>query len=314
MTDRHPGSQRAVRGAADSEQSETERRFVRSEDPSLSPEANRLLTEELQAVVGREEVEVPVGTPQRARERHGRHSSIVATLISNRAIVLVSFFAAVVVGGIISLATGEFWAVLVAVGLHAIGTMVVTAGAVQLTTQVEHVGPEVAARLEQEGVGDSDRVLSELVEDFAGASQAGGVSEVISSANNERTVAANDDPAKAMLEQRTALTPQSSPGGSAGEGSAIEALPWWVVVGMMAASVIGAPFLHHGWALPLIIVPIGLGWIALQAWMARSQRAVSRRAPGDTTTAARRLIPIGVFVVVAVIWLMVVLQWLTDYV
>ncbi len=38
---------------------ETERRFVRSEDPELTPEANRLLTEDLREVVGRDEVEGP---------------------------------------------------------------------------------------------------------------------------------------------------------------------------------------------------------------------------------------------------------------
>ncbi|HEY4279659.1 MAG TPA: hypothetical protein VGM91_15650 [Conexibacter sp.] len=36
------------------------RRPVRSEDPTLSPEANRLLTEELREVVGSDEVELPV--------------------------------------------------------------------------------------------------------------------------------------------------------------------------------------------------------------------------------------------------------------
>src|SRR3954447_15501183 len=153
-------------------QGETERRFVHSEDPSLSPEANRLLTKELREVIGREEVEVPVGTPRRARDAHAGRSPLVATLVANRPLILVALLAAVVVGGIISLATGWYVAVLLAVGLHALGTMLVAAGAIQLTTQVEHVAPETAARLEQEGVGDPDRVLGQLVEDFTGATQA----------------------------------------------------------------------------------------------------------------------------------------------
>src|SRR3954449_642071 len=160
-------------------QGETERRFVRSEDPSLSPEANRLLTKELREVVGREEVEVPVGTPRRARDAHAGRSPLVAALVANRPLILVTLIAAVVVGGIISLTTGWYVAVLLAVGLHALGTMLVAAGAVQLTTEVKHVGPETAARLEDEGVADPDRVLTELVDDFAGADQAGGVAEVV---------------------------------------------------------------------------------------------------------------------------------------
>jgi hypothetical protein len=295
-------------------QTPTERRFVRSEDPSLTPEANRLLTDELREVVGRDEVEVPAGTPRRAEDPHANHSSLVTTIVSNRAIVIVTFFAAIVVGAIATLATGSYLAVLIAVGLHALGTMLVAAGAVQLTTQVEHVAPETAARLEQEGVADPDRVLSQLVEDFAGAEHAGGVSEVISSGANERTVRGEDDPAKAMLEQRTAMTPQATPGRAAGEGSAVEALPWWVVLGVMLVSVVAAPFFPQGWALPLILVPLGLGWMAMQRWMTRVDRAASDRPTGDVRGAQRRLAPLTAFVVISVIWFMLVMQWLTGFV
>jgi hypothetical protein len=292
----------------------TERRFVRSEDPDLTPEANRLLTEEVREVIGTDEVEVPAGTPHRSTDRHGGHSPLVATLIANRPLIIVSLLAAVVVGGIISLTTGYYVAVLLAVGLHALCTMLVAAGAVQLTTQVEHVGPETAARLEQEGVGDPDRVLTELVEDFAGAQQAGGMTEVISSGNNERTVEAGDDPAQAMLEQRTAMTPQAHPGPSAGEGSAVALLPWWVVVGVMVVSVVATPFFSQGWVLPLVIVPLGLAWMAMQRWMAHAESARSDRSTGDTAGAQRRFAPITIFVVVGVIWFMLILQLTTGYV
>src|SRR3978361_1792330 len=94
---------------------ETERRFVRSEDPELTPEANRLLTEELKEVVGRDEVEVPRDTPRRAQESHATRSPLMATLITNRPLIIVSLLAAVVVGGIVSIATGFYVAVLLAV-------------------------------------------------------------------------------------------------------------------------------------------------------------------------------------------------------
>jgi hypothetical protein len=292
---------------------ETERRFVRSEDPELTPEANRLLTGELRAVVGRDEVEVPRDTPRRAEEAHATRSPFVATLVSNRPLIIVTLLAAVVVGGIVALTTGWYVAVLMAVGLHALATLLVTAGAIQLTTQVEHVGPETAARLEQEGVADPDRVLTQLVEEFAGATEAGGVPEVLASGSNERTVAAEDDPARSMLEQRTALTPQSRPGPSAGAGSAIALLPWWVVVGVMVISVIAVPFFAQGWLVPLILIPIGLGWMALQRWLARADSARSDRPVGDTAGARRRLLPIAVFVVLGAVWFMVVMQLVTGY-
>jgi hypothetical protein len=297
-----------------SDHAQTERRFVRSEDPSLTPEANRMLTEELREVVGKDEVRVPVGTPRRAGDRHGDHSTLVATLVSNRPIILVTLLMAVVVGGIVSLTTGWYVAVLLAVGLHALGTMLVAAGAVQLTTQVEHVAPETAARLEAEGVGDPDRVLGQLVEDFAGATEAGGVTEVVSSGNNDRTVHATDDPAKAMLEQRTAMTPQSAPGQAAGEGSAVALLPWWIVVGMMVVSVVAAPFVAQGWVLPLILIPLGLGWMAMQRWMTHAHSARSERPVGDVAGAQRRLAPLTIFVVVGVIWFMLVMELVTGFV
>src|SRR3954464_934231 len=116
--------------AHDRSSERTERRFVRSEDPSLTPEANRLLTEEVQEVIGAEEVEVPAGTPDRAAQRHADHSTFTATLASNRPLLIVTFLAALVVGGIISLATGWYVAVLLAVGVHALCAMLVIFGAV----------------------------------------------------------------------------------------------------------------------------------------------------------------------------------------
>jgi hypothetical protein len=284
----------------------TERRAVRSEDPSLSPEANRLLTEELREAVGRDEVEVPAGTPRRTSERRGRRSTVVATVASHRQLFVVTLLAALVVGAIVAFATGAWWAVVAALGLHALGTMLTATAAVQLTTQVEHVAPGTAARLEEEGVADPDRVLTDLVEDFAGAERARGAAEVVSSGNNERTVHAGEDPARATVEQRTAMTPQSEPGPAAGERSAIEALPWWIVVGAMLASAAVAPFADRGWALPLIVVPIGLGWIALQWFMARSPRAESRRPAGDARGARRRIAPVIAFVVAGVVWFAIV--------
>lgn len=292
-----------------------ERRFTRSDeaDAALSPDARRLLTDELREATGRPGAEIPEATARRLQPEATRRSAIFANVVANRHLFIVTLLAAIVVGGIISIATGWYVAVLLAVALHALATLIVAAGAIQLTTEVEHVAPETAARLEDEGVADPDRLLTEMVEDVAGADQAGGVTEVIGSGNNERTVRPDEDPARSTLEQRSAMTPQSVPGPAAGEGSAVEALPWWVVIGVMVVSVIAVPFFAQGWVAPLIVIPIGLGWIALQRWMAHSDSARSDRAPRDDATARRRLAPIAIFVVVGVVWFMLALKLATGY-
>jgi hypothetical protein len=297
------------------ETQDTERRAVRSEDPSLSPRANELLTREVQAAVGRDEVVVPKDLPHRETEAHGTHSGFVATLSANRTLVIVTFVAAFVLGGIIALVTEQYWAVVLACAVHALGTLLVTAGAIALTTQTEHVDPRVAAQLEEEGVGDPDAVLSDLVEEFAGARDARGVPEVISSGKNERTAAAEDDLARSAVEQRSAMTPTSGRSEVAGAQSSVAALPWWVVLATSALSVVVA-IIEGGdmWALPAILIPLAVGWAALQKWMAQGpgSSAESQRPIGDTSGARRRLAPIVVFVVAGVVWFMLVVGWLAD--
>ncbi|HEV2775402.1 MAG TPA: hypothetical protein VGV90_07405 [Solirubrobacteraceae bacterium] len=296
-------------------QQQTERRAVRSDDESLSPRANELLTRELREAVGSDEAVVPKDLPRRATDAHGGQSKFVAALSSNRPLVIVTFVAALVLGGVIALVTGQYWAVVVACAVHAVGTLLVAAGAISMTTQTEHVDPTVAARLEEEGVGNPDALLSDLVEDFAGEKQARGVPEVISSGHNERTVAPEDDAARSAVEQRSAMTPTSGASEVAGADSSVAALPWWVVLGCTVLSV-GVALILGGdmWALPAIVIPIALGWVALQTWMARGPRssAESQRPSGDREGAQRRLMPIGLFVVAGVVWFMLVVGWLSG--
>jgi hypothetical protein len=289
----------------------TEEREVRSEYPDLSPEANRLLTRELREVVGRDTVRVPVDRPRAAHERTGRRSPLVAALASNRPLIIVTLVAAVSVGAAVSLATGNWWAVVAMVAVHAAGTLVVATAAIQLTTQVEHASPEVAARLEEEGVADPDRVLSDLVEDFSPTTDPRGTADVVFSGRNELTVRPEDDPAKATAQQRTALTPSSRPGPAAGSGSAMAALPWWVIVGLMATS-LAAPLAGGAgplWVVPAIVWPLCLGWIALQRRMVDTPE--ERNEPGPAGPPAhgsiRRLLPIYVAIVAAVVVFMILM-------
>lgn len=290
-------------------QQETERRAVRSDDDSLSPRANELLTRELRAAVGSDEVVVPKHRPHRETQAHGGRSPFTAALVSNRPLIMVTFFVALVVGAIIAMVTDQYWAVVVAAAVHAFGTLLVAAGTIALTTQTEHMDPAVAARLEEEGVGNPDAVLSDLVEDFSRAQEARGVPEVVSSGHNERTVAPEDDPAQATVEQRSAMTPTSGRSEVAGANSPLAALPWWVVLALTVLTVAVALVVGGDmWALPAIAIPLVLGWIAVQKWMARGSdsSAESQRPAGDGEGARRRLAPLGVFVVAGVVWFMIV--------
>jgi hypothetical protein len=144
----------------------TEYRTVRSADPSLSDEANRLLTREAREIVGRDEVDVAVGRADPAHDRHGTHGRWVADLIAERIGYVVAAMTAVVVLAILAIATKN---VLVLVGALVVllgATGVVVRSTLGLTRETQHAGPELSARLEEEGVGDPDRLLTELVDEF----------------------------------------------------------------------------------------------------------------------------------------------------
>lgn len=64
-----------------------------------------------------------------------------------------------------ALLTHSWWALVAACAVHATGTLLAAGGAFELMMRGEHVSPEVAAQLEEEGVADPDRVLTELVRD-----------------------------------------------------------------------------------------------------------------------------------------------------
>jgi len=257
-----------------------QRRSVRSEDRSLSQEANRQLTEELREAVGRDEATVSEERLARARERHATHGGLVATLASNRLYIAISFLVMVVVGAAIALATGSWWVFVAALGLHAIGTLLVTGLALQLTTETEHLSPAVAARLEDEGVADPDRVFTELVEDYAGDERQRRARDIVETGANELTVRPEDDPGRAAVEQRTAMTPAGAVSAPSGSGSPIAAMPALVVAGTCLVALIAA--IAAGgwmWLAAAVVWAAAIGWFLLQ-------RAVDARA--EERAAARR--------------------------
>ena len=105
---------------------------MRSQDPSLSEKANELLTQELRDAIGSDEVVVSKDVPRRSGGEHATRSTLTSTLSANRPLVLVTFLVMFVLGGVIALVTEQYWAVVLAAAMHAVGTLVVAAGAIAL--------------------------------------------------------------------------------------------------------------------------------------------------------------------------------------
>jgi hypothetical protein len=154
--------------------------------------------------------------------------------------------------------------------------------ALQLTTQVEHVAPAVAARLEEEGVADPDRVLTDLVESHADDEERRGTAQIVSGGANELTARPEDDPARATAEQRTAMTPTGRVSSPAGQGSPIGMMPIAVVVAVSLIALVVA--IAEGGTL---WIAAGVVWLAAIGWflVVRSidvsdERAGDQRADG----------------------------------
>jgi membrane protein implicated in regulation of membrane protease activity len=162
-------------------------------------EARGALRQELEEVVGEE-------AAARAEQRGAldaameadRPRTVVGALKESRTLVVVTLFAALIVGAVIGLITGSWWFLLVALVLHAIGTVVVVATALSLASQVESPDPRTAAALEARGVSNPDAALNEAV---AAASE-------------------DSDEAASATEQQSSLTPspRSRPTSTSPEG------------------------------------------------------------------------------------------------
>jgi hypothetical protein len=243
--------------------------------------------------------------------------------VANRAVIVISFAALLVVGAILSLVTGSWWAVVVAAGVHAVGMLLVAGVVIQLTTEVEHASPERAARLEEEGVADPDRLLSERLEDYSGGA-ARGAAEVVSPGFNERTADPRDQATASAAQQRTTLTPAGSASRPAGSRSAVAALPWWAVLGSFAASVLLAVIFGGAvWLAPAVAAPAVAGWIALQLLLdGRAEETAAargepgpplRRAGDDARAQRRRWAPIMAVVVTGVVVFTAAMGFVAGY-
>ena len=282
-------------------------REVRADDPELSPEANRLLTRELREAVGSDRTAVPADrADDLGRVAGSEQPTVVGMLGANRMLLAITFAVLVVVGVIVALATDSWWAVVAACAIHAVGTLIVVTVALRLSTEVEHMAPEAAARLEEEGVADPDRALNDLVEQYAPDDEARGAAEVVSSGHNRVSVAPEDDAQRAGLEQRSAITPAGSPVEPSDHTAApivlsIAAVGGSLLVGIGGAIVLGGA----AWVAAAVMLAVSIAWLLLQLLMNGRDDAGSggpERHIGDARAGRRsRLLPTIAIVVPAVI-------------
>jgi membrane protein implicated in regulation of membrane protease activity len=285
-------------------------REVRVDDPDLSPEANRLMTGELRDAIGSDRAQVPAHRADDAgRLPNSGRPTLGVALATNRVLIAITFAVLLIVGVTVSLATGSWWAVVAACAVHALGTLIIVTMALRISTQVEHMAPGTAARLQDEGVADPDRALSDLLEQYAPDDQARGTAEVVSSGHNRVTVEPEDDQHRAGLEQRSAITPAGSPVEPSEHRSAPAVLPVAAVVGSVVVS-LGAAIAIGGvaWVAAAIMVAVSVAWLLLQWRMdGRAESdpdttARSERQIGDTRAGHRDLLlPTTLIVVGAVI-------------
>src|SRR4051794_1311741 len=240
-------------------------REVRAEDPNLSREANQLLTEELREAVGTDSVTVPREAADRAGTLGARPRRTVGTVLAaNRLLVTITFIALLIVGVIVALSTGSWWAVVAACGVHALGTIIVISMTLRLSTEVEHVDPTTAARLEDEGVADPNRALTDLIESYGSPGNSRGAAEVVSTGHNRVSGTPAEDPLRATVEQKSAQTPSASPVEPSTHRGAPALLPIIAVAGSVIVGVIAAIAIGGiGWVGAVIVAGAALAWLLL---------------------------------------------------
>ncbi len=193
--------------AAHSEQ-ELEAREVIVDEPGLSKSTNARLTEEVQDVVGVSEVRVPKNRSHPSKgERAGESARFSRPSTAWLMMVIGAFSILVVVGIIVSAATGSWWFVAAAFALDVIGVVAVAMVVLRMTAVTDRPDPTLVAAMQAEGVVNPEQHFSQIVEEFR---------EADVDDDEDRKTPARKDPAAAAAEQRSAITPTSGASNAVG--------------------------------------------------------------------------------------------------
>jgi hypothetical protein len=184
-----------------------EQRVVEVNDPALSQDANRRLTEAVREVIGADRVMVPA---DRIRVSHGerRHLSPMERVTSSRMMAL-GLVAVGVCVGLVVVTTGEsWWSLALAFVVLAVALAAVTWSIIALASTTEYPDAGLVALLAEQGVHDPEVRFTELVQEFTPVAD-----------GEYRRTAVEDDPARAAAEQREAITPSGGPSDAVGPES-----------------------------------------------------------------------------------------------
>jgi hypothetical protein len=101
-------------------------------------------------------------------------SSFAAFIADNQLLIGITLATAVVFGVVLSVFLNSWVFLIVAVLVHGIGTLAVTALAVWLATSGERPDPRTVARMEAEGVADPEQKLNDAVHNMRSGDSATG--------------------------------------------------------------------------------------------------------------------------------------------
>ena len=178
-----------------------EERAVEVDLPTLSADANQRLTEALRDIIGANTVRVPADRPHPSHGERPR-GNLLARMTTVKAITVGFLSVAVCVALIIATALSSEW-VLTALAFIALLTTLtlVTASIIALSSVPEYPDPSLVALLAEEGIADPEVRFSEIVMEFTPET----------GDDEERSADVLDDPARAIAEQKEALTASSGP-------------------------------------------------------------------------------------------------------
>jgi len=143
-----------------------EDRVVRVSEPGLSDDANNLLTTEVREIVGRAHVSVPRDRPHASEDEPPRGSRLLTTLHDNRVLFGMTVPAGLVVAAVVALLIDRWWLLPVATVVLLLATFGVVALVFSVEGGREQPSATTVALLEEEGVRDPERLLSDVVEEF----------------------------------------------------------------------------------------------------------------------------------------------------
>jgi hypothetical protein len=171
-------------------------------------EAEQILMDELEDAVGAEAARSMEGRLGLASQPSG--GPVTSVVWSNRLPIAVVGVTAVVMGGFLTLLLGGWWWLIVAVGLHALGTVAIVWLVMRLLSDVEAPSPTAAAALEARGVLDPEGELNRLIAEVADRDGDAAVSRVLGEDAGEVANSGNGG-AEQVARQQAAWTPSGDP-------------------------------------------------------------------------------------------------------